>query len=70
MSKNNLVIGGRYTSKFDSRNDIYLLDGVFGKYADMENKRTGRKQWVRVDDLIPHVRKTVKSYLTSNKDNK
>lgn len=64
----NVVIGRAYYPKFDSANDLYTLDGVFGEYADMEHKKNRRKRWVKVDDLVPYVRKEIKSYLTPNNE--
>ena len=64
----NVVIGGAYYSKFDGANVLYTLDGVFGEYADMEHKKNRRKRWVKVDDLVPYVRKEIKSYLTPNNE--
>lgn len=59
----NVVIGRTYYSKFDSANDLYTLDGVFGEYADMEHKKNRSHRWIKVSNLVPHKRISIKSYL-------
>ena len=61
-----IVIGKPYHSRFENRTEVYTLDNVFGKYADMEHRKNRRKRWVKIDDLVPYVRKEIKSYLTTN----
>lgn len=58
-----IVIGQPYHSKFDNRTEVYTLDAVFGKYADMEHRKKRFKRWVKIDDLVPYVRQEIKSYL-------
>ncbi|WPJ30534.1 hypothetical protein [Pseudoalteromonas phage vB_PalP_Y7] len=60
---NNVVIGRAYYSKFDSANDLYTLDGVFGEYADMEHKKNRSRRWIKVSNLVPYKRISIKRYL-------
>lgn len=66
-TEHRLIIGKPYKSKFDSRNDIYTLNAVFGQWADMENKQTLQPRWININNLIPHERKEIKSYLPNSK---
>lgn len=70
MSNNHkLIIGKPYYSVFESRNEVYTLNGVFGSYADMEHKRTKRAQWIKIESLIPCDRKVIKTYLSASNAN-
>lgn len=60
----NLVIGRPYYFKFGSADDLYTLDGVFGEYADMEHKKNRSRRWIKVSNLVPHKRITIKRYLS------
>lgn len=63
-----IVIGKPYYARFESHTEVYTLDNVFGQYADMEQRKSRRKRWLKVDDLVPYVRKEIKSYLTTKVD--
>lgn len=67
-----LIVGQPYQTRYDNRSDIFTLNAVFGDYADMENKKTKRAKWVKVSDLIPYSRISIKSYLPKieSKDDK
>lgn len=48
-----LVIGQGYTSRIGNPTDVFFINGMFGRFADAEHKRTRKAVWIDVDYLIP-----------------